>query len=321
MVFNNHRGDGVTTEFTIGQYFPNENSIIVKVDNLIKAVNADYTIDYQNNQIVVDPAPALGAAVDILSIGFNSANILDLDYFIADGETTEYITKANWLPTITSTVLVNGEALGYILFSTDDQYTDLVGQTWRSRAGIRFENAPPAGAVINYIIDTSGATQTASIVKVETITHNGTVASYQLANPVGINSPLDQNVLVRTGQTILKPASANYFTLENTNLIYELKDYKYQTVAVSASDIKVYRDATQLTLGKNYTVKFNNAGTTFKLIESSISILDGAGYVIGDILDAVGGDLGLSGNAAKFAVAQVSVSGAIQSLEVIRQGS
>jgi hypothetical protein len=92
-------------------------------------------------------------------------------------------------------------------------------------------------------------------------------------------------------------------------------------VAVSASDIKVYRDATQLTLGKNYTVKFNNAGTTFKLIESSISILDGAGYVIGDILDAVGGDLGLSGNAAKFAVAQVSVSGAIQSLEVIRQGS
>ena len=321
MLFNHHRGDGVTARFTIGQYFPNESSIIVKVDNLIKILNADYTIDYQNNQIVFDPVPALGAAVDILSIGFNSANILDLDYFIADGETTEYITKANWLPTITSTVLVNGEALGYILFSTDDQYTDLVGQTWRSRAGIRFENAPPAGAVINYIIDTSGATQTASIVKVETITHNGTVASYQLANPVGINSPLDQHVLVRTGQTILKPASANYFTLENTNLVYQLRDYKYQTVAVSASDIKVYRDATQLTLGTNYTIKFTNDETMYQLVESSITISGGAGYVIGDTLDAVGGDLGVNGYAAKFEVLQVSITGTIQRLELINYGS
>ena len=88
-----------------------------------------------------------------MSISFNSANVLDLDYFVSDGTTTEYITRANWLPTMSSTVLVNGQITNYLLFSTDDQYTAIVGQTWRSRTGIRFAEPPAAGAIINYIID------------------------------------------------------------------------------------------------------------------------------------------------------------------------
>jgi hypothetical protein len=56
--------------------------LLEKQPSLVKTLSVDYTIDYQNNNIVFNTAPSQGAAIDILSISFNSANILDLDYFI-----------------------------------------------------------------------------------------------------------------------------------------------------------------------------------------------------------------------------------------------
>jgi hypothetical protein len=313
MLFTNYRADGTTTDYIIGQYFPNDSSVVVKVDNTVLEIVTDYTIDYQNNLISFVTAPITGSTVSIMSISFNSANILDLDYFVSDGNTTEYITRANWLPTISSTVLVNGEVKDYLLFSTDDQYTDVVGQTWRSRAGIRFEEPPAAGSIINYIIDTSEISQTASVV-------TGT-DTYELTNLIGVNSPLDQNVLVKNNQTILKPSSANYFTMSNDNLSYSLLDHKYVGVSVDTSDIKVYKDANLLTFGTEYTVRFDYADSLYGIIESSIEIDGGTGYVVGETLDATGGTVGPSGSGAKFQVTQVNGLGTIQRVELIDAGS
>jgi hypothetical protein len=320
IMFNHHRGNASVTDFKIGQYFPNDRSVIVKVDNLIKTLSTDYTIDYQNNNVVFNTAPSQGVSIDILSISFNSANILDLDYFISDGVTTEYLTKANWLPTIASTVLVNGAIVAYELFSTDDQYTDFVGQTWRSRAGIRFAVAPPAGALINYIIDTSVADQTSSVVKLENLTYTG-ADTYPLGNIIGIDSPLDQNVLVKTNQTILKPASANYFTIENSVLEYSLRDYKYLGVTINPSDVKVYKDNTLLAYGTEYTLDFDYTGTVYGIESDSLTITGGSGYTVGDILDADGGTVSPTGTSAKFEVIFVNGTGRIQLLEIVDAGS
>lgn len=306
ILFNNHRGDATTVNFKIGQNFPGDLHVIVKVNNLIKTVDIDYTIDYQNNNIIFNSVPNLGDAVDIISIGFNSASLLDFDYFISDGTTTEYITKAVWLPTISSTVLVNGEVLGYVLFSTDDQYTDLTGQTWRSRAGIRFEDPPPAGALITYMIDTSGVEQTASVIKKETVTHDGIISTYTLANLIGVDNPWDLNILVRLGQTILKPRSANYFVLQDGVYDYNLKDYKYIDSSVSTGNIVVYRDATKLRLGTDYTVNFNYTGPIYSFNESTLGLSGGTGYSVGDALEVVGGTLGVTGTTTKFEVSLVA---------------
>ena len=320
MMFSHHRGNASNTDFKIGQYFPNDSSVIVKVDNLIKTLSVDYTIDYQSNNIVFNVAPIQGVAIDILSISFNSANILDLDYFISDGVTTEYLTKANWLPTIASTVLVNGAVVAYELFSTDDQYTDVVGQTWRSRAGIRFDVAPPVGALINYIIDTSVADQTSSVVKLENLTYTGS-DTYSLANIIGINSPLDQNVLVKTNQTILKPASANYFTIENSALDYSLRDYKYVGVTINPNDVKVYKDNVLLEYGTEYILDFDYTETVYGIESGSLTITGGSSYVVGEVLDADGGTVSPTGTSAKFEVIYVNGTGAIQLLEIIDNGS
>jgi len=321
IVFNNHRGDGVSTEFKIGQYFPNDSSVIVKVGDIIKKISVDYSIDYQNNNIVFVSPPAIGETVSILSIGFNSATALDIDYFVSDGETREYITRAPWFSTATATVLVNGNFIDYEIFNTDDQYTDISGQSWRSRIGIRFIETPPANSIITYIIDSSDIRTTASVVRIESLVYSDQ-STYLLSNPVGVNPPLDQNVLVKTSQNILKPSSAEYFDMTDSNLRYSLKDYKYLNSIVNSSDITVYKDNEKLSIGSQYIVDFNYSPTSYTLIDDDIrALFGGSGYTVGDVLDVVGGTLTLSGSPAKLEVLTVEGSGSIGLAEVIELGS
>ncbi len=321
IMFHHYLGDGSTTEFKIGQYFPNDMHVIVKVDGQWREMGVIYSIDYKNNTVKFVVPPSIGAQITILSVGFNSANILDTDYFISDGTTTEYITRAAWLPTISSTVLVDGQAYNYVIFSTDEQYTNIVGQTWRSRAGIRFQVPPPEGSVITYILDTSEVDQTASIIRKENIAYISGIQTYQLDNQVGVNLPLEQNVIVKQGQGILKPPSANYFTIGNNQFIYELDDHKYLGVGVTAGDIKVYKDYELLNPGSDYSLYFDYTGPVYSILQSSIILSGGGGYDVGDVLEADGGSFSSTGAPAKFEVVRVnSITGAIQIIEVISGG-
>lgn len=323
ILFKNHYGNGTTTAFEIGQYFPSERSVIVKVNDQIKEINADYVIDHENNSVVFYLAPALNDHVDILSVNFSSSSVLDIDYFVADGATAEYITKGSWLPTVSAIVLVNGELVDYSLFSTDEQYTELIGQTWRSRVGIRFAEPPSANSIISYIIDAGDVAQNASVIKSEKVIYQTGQSVYQLTNSVGVNMPYEQNVLVKTGQTFLTPPSANYFTMENNQTVYALRDYKYDTTMVNASDVKVYISGQALNYGSDYNVSLNFLGTTYSLDETTLTLVDrGTGYSAGDILDADGGDIGASGSVAKFQVLLVSpTTGAIQQIEFLSGGT
>ena len=322
IIFANHLGDGITTTFKIGQFPTDSNSLFVKVNNELFDLTTNYTIDGTRNAIVFNTAPAFGDKITVLSIGFNAEEVLDLDYFVSDGVATEYLTKAPWLPNLGSTVLVDGEVLSYVLFSTDENYTDVTGQTWRSRVGIRFQNPPPANALINFIISNGEITQTASIIRTEYITADGTADSYELTNPVGVNAPLEQNVIALIGSTqeILKPPSANYFTVENNNLVYPLKDYKYKNIGLNSTDIQVYKDSTLLRLGAEYGVEFDYSPAAYSILEPTLQNVGGLNYQVGDVLDAVGGTLAFGGNAAKVQVTQVTAVGTIRRVEILDNG-
>jgi hypothetical protein len=328
ILFKTYFGDDETTDFIIGQYFQSSKSLIVKVNDEIKQLDIDYTVDYQNNLVKFLQSPPINSAVSILSINFTAANLLDLDYFIADGETTEYITKAPWFSTVNSTVLVNGELLPYELFSTDSEYTDSENQSWRSRVGIKFLIIPPAGSIINYIIDRADVEQTASIVKSETIPYTLSQNTYSLVNPVGTDFPFEPNVLVKTDNTILRSPSYEYFTLEKINgnkkLNYDLKDSKYQHMTLTSSDFQVYLDGKLLTLSQNYTVEFNSSDPIYMFNELSVSAA-GTGYSVDDVLDVVGGDIGLYGRPARILVTEIippsGPTGNIRSIEVLDAGA
>jgi hypothetical protein len=318
IVFKTHVGTGLTNEFIIGQDFPNNNSIIVKVNNEIVELDTDYTIDYQNNKVVLSDTPASGVEVSIISIGFNSANILDLDYFVSDGETTEYITRAPWLPEINATVLVNGQISPFTIFSTDANYTEAAGQTWRSRLGIQFPVAPPAGAIINYIIDSANIVQTASVVKSQIINYQAGTDTYNLTNTIGIDLPFEANVIVKTENTILSSPSYNYFTLKDFQLTYALQDSKYQASEVNVDNLIVYLDGEQLSLGNDYDVNLNYSVPLYGADRNNFVLEGGLGYAEGDIITMSGGTPYTS--VATFLVASVLAGGVIQRAELIDPG-
>lgn len=267
ILFKNYVANGITTTFSIGQYIPTERSVIIKVENLI-VEQSEYNIDWPTNSVIFDVPPTVNSVVSIISFGFNGDNLLDLDYFIADGSTVEYITRAPWIETgINSTVLVNGIVPSYEIFKTDSSYESA------DRVGIRFSNPAVENSIINYVIDTNLTTQTASIVKSQTINTVGSTLIYNLNNltsdllPGNGLQPYETNVIVRKGQEILRPPTVMYFTMIDNLLAYTLPQHKFAPRTISASNIKVYSASNKLMQGVDYVVDL--FGITIQLSQSA----------------------------------------------------
>lgn len=286
--------DGTTTQFKITQQPNSTTAVIVKftegqrdIDGVLSSISEiqtlvdDYTIDYKNRNINFNTAPQQGKLVSIFSFGFNGSNILDLDYFIGDGSTTEFVTKAPWVSDATFLVYVNGlpaEPGTPALFKTDSSYDSA------DRFGIFFSVPPQSGALINYII-VSGNEQTYSITKTERIQGTGT-NFYDLQYQVGDSLPLESKMLVRVDQRILKGPNNSFYTIAGTKLNYNIDPAKFLPYSVAITDIIVYADGKLLKSGVDYivdlagiTVKINSAvRRTYLNKELVISIQTGQEY-------------------------------------------
>ena len=267
-------GDGITTDFLITQQPNSPTAVLVKFtqgsrdlnDELIsistiKTLTDDYTVDYKNRLVKFIIAPPVGEVVSLFSFGFNGTNILDLDYFIGDGTTTEFITKAPWLTDVNYLVYVNGlpvEPGTPSLFKTDSTY-DSAGRT-----GLAFSVPPTPGALINYII-VSGVEQTFSITKTERLQGNGSTL-YDLTYQVGDALPKESYMLVRVNQSFLKGPNNSYYQIKGTQLNYVIDPAKFLPYSISATDVFVYADGVLLTSGVDYSVEIS--GITVKIANS-----------------------------------------------------
>jgi hypothetical protein len=211
--------------FDIGQRPGTASSVIVKINGSIIKQGVNYSVNFERNQIELITSYPDGLEIVITSISQNGLNILDLDYFIADGETTEYITAARWDTVVTSFVTVNGEAVSVTNFKTDSTY-DKVGNI-----GLRFETAPEVGTVINYTVLGSEVDSISKIQK-QTIIHNGTDSSYALTRNPEFNKPLANNVIVEYNGNVLRSTDTLYFTVVGNlrTFIVDYARYAYNTV-------------------------------------------------------------------------------------------
>jgi len=251
---DNFVGDGLTRTFKMSQTPNSAESIVVKKSNII--LNSDqYTIDYRNREISLTSTPPIGEIVSIYNIGFNGNNILDIDYFVSDGTTTEFITKAPWLSAVTSIVYIDGVVATPELFQTDASYETA------NRVALRFESAPANNALINYVI-VSGNQKTFAITKKEKIVTTGT-NTYTLAFPVGNNLPAEANMIVRVNQNILPSPISSYFTIKNNKLSYKVDPTRIVPYSTPITNILVIVGTTVLKLGTDYTV--DPGGLTIKI--------------------------------------------------------
>jgi hypothetical protein len=272
---DNYIADGTITNFVITQIPNSPQAVFVKVDSVVQSANqilldGDYTIDYRNSLVKFNVAPTLDQVVSIFSIGVAGSNILDVDYFVGDGSTIEFITRAPWLVKTTALVYVDGQPTYPLLFETDTTYTN------SQQIGFRFTSPPPAGSLINFII-VSGLEQTFSVTKTQqiaadnredsalidgTLTPLGT-STYDLDYIVGSSLPNESNMIVRVDQTILKGPNNSYFTIKNNKLTYTIDPSKFLPYSISIDDITVLVNGTLLSYGTDYTARLG--GITIKI--------------------------------------------------------
>ena len=288
IAIDNFIGDGSTTSFVLSQRPNSTSAIIVKLttgtgpdtppNTVILSVDDDYTFNYRLNSVELNTPATAGAIISIYSVGFNGSKILDLDYFVGDGVTTEFITKAKWIDEFNSLIYIDGVPQTSDLFRTDDSYDT------SDRVAFRFGEPPAAGAIVNFII-VAGSEQTYAITRTEKVLTNGNM-TYTLSHPIGTYLPNETSMIVRVNNTILQGPINSYFTIQNNKLNYKLDASKVLPYSTAISSINVYVDATKLQMGRDYTI--DASGITIKLNKITynlyykktlvISVTTGQGY-------------------------------------------
>ncbi len=275
----NHRANGNTSVFDISNTPSGPGAVVVKVDSVIATVNEDYTVNYSDNTVEFPTALADGVTVSIFSIGFSGYNILDVDYFVGDGVTTEFITHAPFLDSFTSLVYVDGQATSPEQFKTDSTY-DLANVV-----GLRFPVAPAAGKLVNFII-VVGDAQTFSVTKTERVAADGSL-TYTLQNMIGNSLLNESNMIVRVDQTILRGPNSVYFTIGSNKYTYTVSPTNVQPSTVNVDDVVVLADGNLLELGVDYTVDLDGLSVKINKItyrkytgkQLTVSITSDNGYL------------------------------------------
>jgi len=174
-------GDATTTVFGIGQKILESKSVIVYVDS-IKQLPATYIVNIASSTIEFSTAPALNAKIEILSIGLGGIAILDYQEFIADGETSLYLTNANYDETATIFVTVNGvqEDTGF------RSSTNILPET-PDRTLVQFGTNPDRLAIIKIVAlgastDVDSTLQSLIRINQQEFVYEGSTRSYDLDN-------------------------------------------------------------------------------------------------------------------------------------------
>ena len=251
----NYLGDNVTTTFDIGQTPNSKEAVIVKWnDQLLDST--EYTVDYRNRTVTLNAVPPTdNEIVSIYSIGFNGSNILDIDHFVGDGITQEFITRAPWLTSTTILIYVDGIPVTPDIFKTDNSYNSI------NRVAMRFGVAPSEGVLLSFIV-VAGDQQTFAITKTERILANGSNV-YNLEYKIGDSLPNESNMIVRVNNTIVPGPVNNYFTISNNRLNYTIDPTKVIPYSTAIGNIFVYVGDTKLNLGLDYTIDLS--GITVKI--------------------------------------------------------
>jgi hypothetical protein len=265
--------------FAIGQRPGTAESVIVKINDRISRLGEEYDIDYQEQNVRLLITPSINDEISIISLSQNGSGILDLDFFVADGTTSDYVTAARWDEDYTAFVTIDGVPESVTTFIADETFENA------GNIVLRFPSPPVAGAVINFTI-IKGFFNTISKVQRETIVHDGVTNTYPLQYPPATASPLESNVVVVVDGKLLKSIDNYYFEVVGTSRTYSISVADYAYNSVDPDDIRVYvngvaiqraRDWNWVSSNNELKLKRNAANVGDKI---TLSIFKNANYTI-----------------------------------------
>ena len=290
-------------EFALDILPHNVEAVLVKVDGLILPKN-QYNIDLINKLIVLETAIQVGSRVNIISMGGNGEEILDIDNFVGDGETQTFVTNVIFQQELSAYVTINGINAEVEIFETDASYGNNQGLV-----GLRFVVPPVTNSYIYYALYKS-TDQAYSEVSVDRFEGDGSSVQFALAQSPFSRAPLSHNVIVKVGNKILYPGYTQHFTITPIRE-YPLTSHQYGPSSLSANQVDVYINGSKLVLLQDYRWDFGN---------TQVVLFDNVGS-IGDDLDIVVLNSGEYEFTQNTELALANVTGIFVSGETVTIGS
>tara|TARA_Y100001978_G_scaffold32145_1_gene27920 strand:- start:26069 stop:39172 length:13104 start_codon:yes stop_codon:yes gene_type:complete len=263
----NYLGDGNNKDFDINFVPMSQSDVWIKVNGNILA-DTLFEVDYQNKKIKLTNAPGLNEQVHIITMSNNGEKILDIDTFIGDGSTAQFVVPVKYKNTLSHFLTVDGKTVNVTLAETDNTYSGQKGMSV-----FKLGTAPLNGAVIQYAIFDSASTSFSQITT-DTFTGDGNTTSFTLAQAPFTQEPLEQNVIVKVDNNILNAGYNQRFVVSATRE-YTLKDYQIPKAGIDANKVRVFLNGEEITITQSWSWNTFNA---------TVNLFSDVG-VAGDILN------------------------------------
>jgi hypothetical protein len=297
-----YTANGTTTSFAIGLKVLEAQSVIVYVD---KIKQTDYSLDFINNVVDFTTAPAERQLVEIISIGIGGVEILDYQEYVADGETSLFLTKAKYNQTQSVVVTVDGVMID-LGFIESTGIVDQIGMTL-----IQFGIKPSRRQVVKIIclgvaLDTDSGGQSIIRINQQQLTFEGSTRSFDLDKFVTLSRGSTQpSMVVEVNGRALVGVDTSYRVYDGTNnRIVVGVDPEEAVGTITSGNIKVFLNGRLLRFVIEYTYDGNQ--NTIEVPSTSLEIgdiikvesdvraeyyVDGSNLVISDLVTLVDEDI------------------------------
>ena len=271
--------DGIQKNFDIGLHILEGESLAVYIDkikqNFVEESSVIYSINYLTNQIEFNDAPIAGSLIEIISIGVGGVSILDYTEFTGDGETSHFLTKANYSDTQSVLVTVDGIEVdtGFVNSST---VTGTTGKTL-----VEFGTRPDLNQIVKIVVlgsslDTDSTQQSVIRSNQQTFTYNGSLRRFDLDKFVNLTRNSSRSaMLVEVNNVQLKGVDTEVQVYDGSNNILTVGvDPIEISGTITSNNIKVFINNVE----QPFLVAWTYNGIT-SVVTVSTSVLQ-----IGDII-------------------------------------
>ena len=199
--------------------------------------NADrtYTVDYVNNEIVFETAPAANDIIQIYNIRYQGESIIADEVFTADGSTVLYEMVVEYDNIANTMVLINGvETSSYALY---EDPTD------RNKTALLFDTAPDNNDHIHIIVSGNFSQNTISkpYTQIEMVSDSDRIIT--LDESIRYDRSKDTVLIVEFNGDRLTPGNTNYYTGDGSTTVFSLPSSASETyTSLTFAEVQVWKD-------------------------------------------------------------------------------
>jgi len=262
----NHRGNGSTTTFSIGDYPGSLGSVTVSVDGVVQKLTTNYSINVANKTITFTSAPANHSVISTKVFAISGENYRVLNTFTGDGSTTSFLTSTRGefnLDSTSSDIYVTIDGVPTSAYTTS---------TTANTITVVFSSAPAASSYIQIAGFNKSTTSSRSYASIrnQELTYATGTDRYTITYPPGSIGPFSGLTTIEVNGRVLRGPDNTYYVGDGSTYTYGvvsgLEDDSTVDPAktiTSASQVEVYVNGTKKDLNTHYTVDIGNQNIEF----------------------------------------------------------